>query len=152
MNKNLNLVEILKDAPKGTKLWSPICGECELVAVEENCSDPILCKASDGNNIKFTNLGKYYSILFKNGECVLFPSKENRDWSTFKVSEGHKHVVPFQRVFAHSTMNMAMKYGLPTSIAIMMNLPANIFLLVDMWVMIMRSFPTRVMKISLVKA
>ena len=53
---------------------------------------------------------------------------------------------------AHSTMNMAMKYGLPTSIAIMMNLPANIFLLVDMWVMIMRSFPTRVMKISLVKA
>lgn len=98
MNKNLNLVEILKDAPKGTKLWSPICGECELVAVEENCSDPILCKASDGNNIKFTNLGKYYSILFKNGECVLFPSKENRDWSTFKVSEGHKHFVPFQRV------------------------------------------------------
>lgn len=32
MNKNLNLVEILQDAPKGTKLWSPLCGECELVA------------------------------------------------------------------------------------------------------------------------
>lgn len=30
MNKNLDLTEILKDAPKGTKLWSPICGECEL--------------------------------------------------------------------------------------------------------------------------
>lgn len=88
MNKNLNLVEILKDAPKGTKLWSPLCGECELVAVEENCSDPILCKTSDGNNIKFTNLGKYYSILFKNGECLLFPSKDMRDWYKFVWKKG----------------------------------------------------------------
>lgn len=53
---------------------------------------------------------------------------------------------------AHSTMTMAMKYGLPTSIAIMMNLPANIILLVDLWVMIMRSFLLRVMRISSVKA
>lgn len=98
MNKNLNLVEILKDAPKGTKLWSPFCGECELVAVEGNYTYPILCKASDGKEINFTKLGKYYDVFFKNGECVLFPSKENRDWSTFKVFEGHKHFEPFQRV------------------------------------------------------
>lgn len=96
---NLNLVEILKDAPKGTKLWSPICGECELVAVkEENCSYPILCKTSDEHDINFTDLGKYCDVFYRNGECVLFPSKENRDWSTFKVSAGHKHFVPFQRV------------------------------------------------------
>lgn len=112
MNKNLNLAEILKDAPKGTKLWSPFCGECELVAVkEENCSYPILCKASDGKEIYFTKLGEYYDALFKNGECDLFPSKE---------------------YCAHANMTMAIKYGLPTSIAIMMNLPANIILLVDM--------------------
>lgn len=99
MNKNLNLAEILKDAPKGIKLWSPFCGECELVAVKkENCSYPILCKASDGKEIYFTKLGEYYDALFKNGECDLFPSKENRDWSTFDVSEGHKHFAPFQRV------------------------------------------------------
>lgn len=150
MDDNLNLVEILKDAPKGTKLWSPLCGECELVAVEENYSYPISCKTSDGKDINFTHLGKYYSI-FKNGECVLFPSKENRDWSTFKVSEGHKHFVPFQRVLCAFDHEMAMKYGPPTSIAIMMNLPGNIFLLVDIWLMIMSSFLLRVMKISLVK-
>lgn len=98
MNKNLNLAEILKDAPKGTKLWSPLCGECELVAVDENYTYPILSKASDGKEINFTKLGKYYDVFFKNGECVLFPSKENRDWSTFKVFEGHKHFEPFQRV------------------------------------------------------
>lgn len=111
MNKNLNLVEILKDAPKGAKLWSPLCGECELVAVDENYTYPILCKASDGKEINFTKLGKYYDVFFKNGECVLFPSKE---------------------YCAHANMTMAIKYGLPTSIAIMMNLPANIILLVDM--------------------
>lgn len=99
MDDNLNLVEILKDAPKGTKLWSPICGECKLIEVKkEDNIYPILCKTSDGVNINFTNFGKFYSVVYKNGECVLFPSKENRDWSTFKVSEEHKHFVPFQRV------------------------------------------------------
>lgn len=59
---------------------------------------------------------------------------------------------PSKEYCAHANMTMAMKYGLPTSIAIMTNLPANIILLVDLWLMITRSFPTRVMKISLVKA
>lgn len=97
MNKNFDLVKILKNAPKGTKLWSPLCGECKLIGVRDNNDYPILCKTNDGCNINFTSLGKYYSVICKDGECVLFPSKENRDWSTFKVSE-HKYFEPFQRV------------------------------------------------------
>ena len=34
MNENLNLVEILKDCPSGTKLYSPIYGDVELVEVK----------------------------------------------------------------------------------------------------------------------
>ena len=99
MNKNFDLVKILKNAPKGTKLWSPLCGESKLIGVKEEDNDyPILCKANDGCNINFTNLGKFYKVICQDGECVLFPSKDNRDWSTFKVSEGHKHFEPFQRV------------------------------------------------------
>ena len=95
MNKNFDLVKILKNAPKGTKLWSPLCGECKLIGVKEEDNDyPILCKANDGCNINFTNLGKFYKVICQDGECVLFPSKENRDWSTFKVS----NFKPFQRV------------------------------------------------------
>lgn len=102
MNKNFDLVKILKNAPKGTKLWSPLCGECRLIGVKEEDNDyPILCKANDGCNINFTNLGKFYKVICKDGECVLFPSKENRDWSTFKVSE-HKSFEPFQRVLVLS--------------------------------------------------
>ena len=84
MNKNFDLVKILKNAPKGTKLWSPLCGECELIGIKEEDNDyPILCKANDGCNINFTNLGKFYKVICKDGECILFPSKEMRDWEKF---------------------------------------------------------------------
>ena len=102
MNKNFDLVKILKNAPKGTKLWSPLCGECKLIGVKEEDNDyPILCKANDGCNINFTNLGKFYKVICHDGECILFPSKDNRDWSTFRVSE-HKSFKPFQRVLVLS--------------------------------------------------
>lgn len=41
MNENLNLVEILKDCPKGTKLYSTIYGEVELNEININSSEPI---------------------------------------------------------------------------------------------------------------
>lgn len=65
MNKNFNLAKILNNAPKGTKLWSPICGECELVSVRDTNTYPILCKSSEGHDINFTEFGKYYGVLFK---------------------------------------------------------------------------------------
>lgn len=103
MNENLNLVEILKDVPKGTRLWSPICGECEFSEIvnDEDISHPIICRTNlnsgDFGRESFSPDGKF-STLYKNAECVLFPSKENRDWSTFKVPNAHKHFEPFQKV------------------------------------------------------
>lgn len=103
MNEKLNLVELLKDAPKGTKLWSPICGECEFSEIvnDEDISHPIICRTNlnsgDFGRESFSADGKF-STLYKNAECVLFPSKENRDWSTFKAPNTHKHFEPFQKV------------------------------------------------------
>lgn len=103
MNEKLNLVEILKDAPKSTKLWSPICGECELRDVNTSSTDvyPIKCISKNHQGIltyiMFTANGEY-SNYFANGECVLFPSKENKDWSTFKISKNHKVFKPFEKV------------------------------------------------------
>lgn len=34
MEKEINIAEILKDKPQGTKLYSPICGECKLSYIE----------------------------------------------------------------------------------------------------------------------
>lgn len=33
MEKKINIIEIIKDCPKGTKLYSPLCGECEFYRV-----------------------------------------------------------------------------------------------------------------------
>lgn len=101
MNENINLIEILKDAPKGTKLWSSMLGDCYFEEYQERESTyPI--------RVRFTNHHKEtdYRSLSAHGkevevasaECVIFPSKENRDWSTFKVPKKHKEFEPFQRV------------------------------------------------------
>lgn len=72
----MNLIEILKDVPKGTKLYSPIFGD---VIFEKIRQDYIVVKTI--NIIReFYSDGRYYT----NGECMLFPSRENKDWSTFK--------------------------------------------------------------------
>ena len=84
MNKNLNLCEILKDCPKGTKLYTPIIGEVIFQRTEELTSYKIIvCPPDDLDDIYyFTKEGKYYDT--KGGECLLFPSKDQRDWSEWK--------------------------------------------------------------------
>ena len=80
----VNIAEILKNMPKGFRLYSPICGGCKLVGVVNN-----FIKVEDNDEYirNFLSDGK----LNANGECLLFPSKENRDWNTFnKVASSFK--------------------------------------------------------------
>ena len=84
MNENLNLVEILKDCPAGTKLYSPVFGEVEFESINDIIG-PIVVTTNTGNAEYFTADGKMYT--YYNGECLLFPSKEQRDWSKFKPSK-----------------------------------------------------------------
>ena len=96
--KNLNLAEILKDCPEGTKLYSPIFGEVELVKVHNN-DYPIEVKLSNNTFDSFTKDGRIY--MDYDGECMLFPSKEQRDWSKFKVKKSKfdpKTLKPFDKV------------------------------------------------------
>ena len=87
MNENLNLVEILKDCPQGTKLYSLIYGDVELVNVlrGEDVEYPIEVKLDNNLIETFTNGGRL--LVNYDGECVLFPSKDQRDWSKFKVNK-----------------------------------------------------------------
>ena len=83
-NENLNLVEILKDCPVGTKLYSPIYGDVELLSVRQNdCGDyPIEIKLITNSVDDLTIDGRLFADY--DGECMLFPSREQRDWSKFK--------------------------------------------------------------------
>lgn len=78
----MDIAEILKKFPKGTKLYSPIYGKIELVDVEDNELYSITCVTQKGNYKTFTSEGKIFND-YTDSECVLFPSKEQRDWSKY---------------------------------------------------------------------
>ena len=83
MNENLNLVEILKDCPKGTKLYSTIFGEVKLYKVDKyNNTYPICVEDKECGLSFITSDGRLQAGL--DGECALFPSREQRNWSKFK--------------------------------------------------------------------
>lgn len=75
----MSLVEILKNCPKGMKLYSPIYGEVKFAEVTV-LTESIGCEIN-GNTVYFHSDGSYY----KGGECMLFPSKEQRDWDKFMI-------------------------------------------------------------------
>ena len=88
MNENLNLVEILKDCPEGTKLYSPVLGEVDFVKIsDDDISFPIRVRVKYGM-YTFSSQGRFCNI--EQGECLLFPSKEQRDWSKFKPEQSKK--------------------------------------------------------------
>lgn len=84
MNENLNLLEILKDCPEGIKLYSPVFGEVKFESINDIIG-PIIVTTNTGNAEYFTADGKMYN--YYNGECLLFPSKEQRDWSKFEPKQ-----------------------------------------------------------------
>ena len=82
MTEELNISEILKDRPKGIRLYSPIFGECVFCYVHEVTDD--ICVKYNGKKVFFNYEGLYNTL----GECLLFPSKEMRDWSKFAWKKG----------------------------------------------------------------
>ena len=85
----INVAEKLKGCPKGTKLYSPLFGEVKFVKIEtEDFVCPIIVRVLDDkapyNKAAFTAEGKLYNI--EQSECLLFPSKDNKDWNKFNLT------------------------------------------------------------------
>lgn len=109
MNKKINIAEILKDAPKGTELWSPIVGEITLDRICQNDKESdayIKVKDSNGNFYTFMSTGELFAAnhyhaaipISRGGMCVLFPSRDCLSWENFKAPWKHKHFESFQKV------------------------------------------------------
>ena len=111
MNENLNLVEILKDCPSGTKLYSPIFGEVEFEEAYNDAIYPIVVKTKTNpiegectEEIRSFSSSGMLDLSF-NGECMLFPSKDQRDWSKLKPKKSKfdpNTLNPFDRVLARN--------------------------------------------------
>lgn len=74
----MNIAEILRYCPKGTKLYSPIYGD---VTLDEVFNSMIKVIISNNHSRGFFGDGSYSPY----GECVLFPSKDQRDWNKFRL-------------------------------------------------------------------
>lgn len=88
MEVKINVAEILKNKPRGTKLYSMIHGKCSFEAVTDEIFKINFCTSKFG----LTQSGECTLIKFGNmydgGECIIFPSKEMRDWSKFQWEKG----------------------------------------------------------------
>lgn len=78
----MNIAEILKYCPKGTKLYSLVHGEVTLEEVKSAVKYPIKVALNDKLSTYYTKDGLFF---IECGDCVLFPSKEQRDWNKFRL-------------------------------------------------------------------
>lgn len=103
--QELNLCEILKDCPKGTKFYSTVFGDVRFKEIVDAVY-PIVVSCKDKHTECFSADGK---VMIKyDGECCIFPSKEMRDWSKFtapwlkRERFDPKTLKPFDRVLVRS--------------------------------------------------
>lgn len=107
MNENIDLTKILKDCPEGTKLYLIAYGDVEFDKIAESKSYPIHIRIDAYHIASLTADGQIYAN--SNGECALFPSKDQRDWSKFtapwlkKDKFDPKTLSPFDKVLVRNS-------------------------------------------------
>lgn len=81
MNENIDFTKILENCPVGWEFWSDNYGKVRFKCINKNYDRPIFVKRTDGGNAYYTKEG-WCSKDFS-ASCLLWPSKEQRDWSKF---------------------------------------------------------------------
>ena len=100
MNENIDLTKILKDCPKGWKLYSSVYGDVSFQGIADLVY-PIQVSNKKAGEVLLSEKGRF---LIGVGECILFPSKDQRDWSKFtapwykKDKFDPKTLKPFDKV------------------------------------------------------
>ena len=77
MEKEINIAEILKNKPEGTKLWTDMFGEVTLYVVTDKC---------DAFQVKHHNKEPWFDEngkMYEEGVLCIYPSKSMRDWEKF---------------------------------------------------------------------
>lgn len=80
MNENIDLIKILKDCPNEWNLWSPLFGEVKFLRI---FGDYIEIIDKIGTQAYFDKLGRYITTYETVNSCMLFPSKDQMEWSKF---------------------------------------------------------------------
>ena len=102
MNENIDLTKILKNCPEGTEFWSDNYGKVWFKYINKFNDQPIFVICNNGSTTSYTKEG-WCNIDFP-ANCLLWPSKDCRDWSKFtapwykKEKFDPKTLKPFDRV------------------------------------------------------
>ena len=82
MNENIDLTKILDGCPMWTKFYSTIHDEISFKRIELSSDYPMIFDSDAvGGDVTLTEKGM---ALRGVGECIVFPSKDQRDWSKFE--------------------------------------------------------------------
>ena len=118
MNENINLTKILKNCPEGTEFYHAAYGRVYFRCIDLNRSYPIRLSFSQeiSDDVSVTSKGLINNN--HNGECLLFPSKDQRDWSKFtapwykKEKFDPNNLQPFDKVLAKDSSTSLWKIEL----------------------------------------
>ena len=84
MNENLDLTKILKGCPVGTEFYHAGYGRVWLVCIDLHSAYPIQLSLNNGPYAHTSTTKKGTVNIQHEGECILFPSRTQRDWSKFE--------------------------------------------------------------------
>lgn len=86
MSRSITIAELLRDYPKGTKLYSPVLGKLTLKGVSNEDKFPILVTYADDRLAAFLADGRYANV--DDAECCIFPSYKIRNWDFLLWKKG----------------------------------------------------------------
>ena len=76
----MNIVEIIRKVSEDHVYWSPVFGKCKIARIVDS-NYPIVLRCALGTQY-LTEDGCYQNN--PDTECILFPSRDNRDWAAFE--------------------------------------------------------------------
>lgn len=106
MNENINLYEILKDCPEGTEFYSPLFGKVSFQIADIG----IQVRTVLNDTVSFLPDGSLSLLGMASPEVMLYPSKDQRDWSKWECPKPKKPkfdpktLKPFDRVLVRDTL------------------------------------------------
>ena len=109
MNKNIDLTKILKDCPEGEQFWSPMLGYVKLYNINQERKIVSVILETDATWDINTN-GTISIGNVTSPDIMLYPSKDQRDWSKFtapwykKDKFDPKTLKPFDKILVRDTI------------------------------------------------
>lgn len=120
MNENLDLTKILEGCPEGTEFYHAGYGRVWFVGINSISKYPIKLSLHNDDCIHAAVSAKGTLDVSYNGECLLVPSKDQRDWSKFERFWGKPKVEkfdvttlqPYDKILVRDTNNETWSCGL----------------------------------------